>query len=137
MRNFNITVNGKQYSVGVEEIGGHAVPVSQSPLQQTAQPIQQTAQAQPAPQAVQQAPAPAVVPAKAGSGTKITSPMPGTILDAKVNVGDTVKRGQVLLILEAMKMENDIVSPIDGTVSSVVAKKGDNVNSGDLLATVE
>ncbi|MDR0920515.1 MAG: biotin/lipoyl-binding protein [Oscillospiraceae bacterium] len=131
MRNFNITVNGKQYNVGVEEVGGGVAPVS---APQTIQPTAPT----PAPvQSAPSAPAPAPVKSAPGSGTKVTSPMPGTILDVKVNVGDSVKKGQALLILEAMKMENDIVSPIDGTVTSVVAKKGDNVNSGDLLATVE
>ena len=62
--------------------------------------------------------------------------MPGTILDVKANVGDTVTRGQVIMVLEAMKMENDIVAPCDGKVTSILAKKGDNVNSGDTLATI-
>ena len=62
--------------------------------------------------------------------------MPGTILDVKANVGDTVTKGQVVMVLEAMKMENDIVAPCDGKVTSILAKKGDNVNSGDTLATI-
>lgn len=62
--------------------------------------------------------------------------MPGTILDIKVNVGDAVKLGQPIVILEAMKMENDIVAPCDGTVTSIVVKKGDSVDTNQLLATV-
>ena len=60
----------------------------------------------------------------------------GTVLDVKVNVGDTVSKGQVIMILEAMKMENDIVASCDGKITSVLAKKGDTVNSGDALATI-
>lgn len=62
--------------------------------------------------------------------------MPGTILDVKVAVGDSVSKGQVIMILEAMKMENDIVASCDGKITSVLANKGDNVNSGDALATI-
>ena len=64
------------------------------------------------------------------------APMPGTILDDKAVVGDTVKAGQPIVILEAMKMENDIVAPVDGKVTSILVKKGDSVNSGDVLATI-
>ena len=63
--------------------------------------------------------------------------MPGTILDIKVSVGDTVSKGQVLLVLEAMKMENDIVAPCDGKVTSILANKGDTVNASDALATIQ
>ncbi|MEG0571194.1 MAG: biotin/lipoyl-containing protein, partial [Oscillospiraceae bacterium] len=66
----------------------------------------------------------------------VMSPMPGTIVDVKVNVGDKVKAGQVLVVLEAMKMENDIVAPTDATVTSVSVKKGDTVNSNDALVTL-
>ena len=69
-------------------------------------------------------------------GEKITSPMPGTILDVKVAPGVAVKAGDVLVILEAMKMENEIVAPQDGTVAAVNVKKGDSVNSGDVLASL-
>lgn len=127
MRRFNINVNGKAYDVQVEEMGAGATAPVAAPV--AAAPV-----AAPAPAA---APVAASAPAAAaGAGTKVEAPMPGTIVDTKVNVGDTVKAGQVMVILEAMKMENDIVAPIDGTVTSVVVKKGDSVNSNDVIATI-
>ena len=122
MKRFNITINGKAYDVAVEEITDGSAPVQAAAPSATAAPA---------------APAPAAVPAPAaGEGTKVTAPMPGNILDVKVNTGDTVTKGQVLMVLEAMKMENDIVAPCDGKVTSVVAKKGDTVNASDTLATI-
>lgn len=121
MKRFNITVNGKAYDVAVEEITDGSAPA----------PVAAAPKAAPAP-AAPKAAAPVV-----GEGTKVTAPMPGTILDVKVNTGDTVSKGQVLMVLEAMKMENDIVSPCDGKVTSVVAKKGDTVNASDALATIQ
>ncbi len=121
MKRFNITVNGKAFDVAVEEITDPNAPV------QAAAPA--------APAAAPKAAAPA--PAAAGAGTKVSAPMPGTILDVKVNSGDTVTKGQVMMVLEAMKMENDIVAPCDGKVTSVVVKKGDTVNASDTLATVQ
>ena len=123
MKRFNITVNGKAYDVAVEEITDGSAPV------QSAAPA--PAAAKPA------APAPAAASAAVGEGTKVTAPMPGNILDVKVKTGDTVTKGQVLMVLEAMKMENDIVAPCDGTVTSVIAKKGDTVNASDALATIK
>lgn len=120
MKRFNITVNGKAYDVAVEEITDGSAPVMQ---------------AAPAPAPAAPAPAPAAAPA--GEGTKVTAPMPGTILDVKINKGDTVSKGQVIMVLEAMKMENDIVAPCDGKVTSVIAKKGDTVNASDALATIQ
>ena len=79
------------------------------------------------------APAPA---APAAGGTQVTSPMPGSILDVKVNVGDTVSNGQVLVLLEAMKMENEICAPCDGKVVSVAVKKGDTVDTGSLMVVI-
>ena len=132
MRKFNISVNGKSYEVEVEEIGGAATsaPVYSAPA---------SAPAPAAPAAAPAAPAPKpAAPAAGGSegSTKVTSPMPGTILSINVNVGDAVSEGQAIVILEAMKMENEIVAPQDGTITSVVAK-GASVNSGDLLAAME
>lgn len=121
MKRFNITVNGKAYDVAVEEITDGSAPVQ--------------AAAPSAPAAAAPAPSSAPAPA-AGEGTKVTAPMPGNILDVKVNTGDTVTKGQVLMVLEAMKMENDIVAPCDGKVTSVIAKKGDTVNASDTLATI-
>ena len=126
MKRFNITVNGKAYDVAVEELDANT-PVASAPA-----PVASAPAAAPATSAAP-APAPAAAP---GSGEKVCAPMPGTILDVKVNNGDTVSKGQVIMILEAMKMENDIVAACDGTITSVLAKKGDQVNSGDALATI-
>ena len=126
MKRFNITVNGKAYDVAVEEVTGGA-PVTAAP----AAPVQTAAPA-PATPAPAAAPAPVVT-----GGTAVNSPMPGTILDVKVNVGDTVAEGQVLMILEAMKMENDIVAPVAGKVAAINVKKGDSVNSNDALASIQ
>ncbi|MDE7278713.1 MAG: biotin/lipoyl-binding protein [Oscillospiraceae bacterium] len=117
MKRFNITVNGKAYDVAVEEVSGGVAPAV-------------------AP--VQAAPAPAAsAPAASADGTAVNAPMPGTILDVKASVGDTVAEGQVLMVLEAMKMENDIVAPKAGKVSAISVKKGDSVNSGDALAYIQ
>ncbi len=129
MRQFNITVNGIGYQVSVEEVAaGAAAPVV------AAAPV-----AAPAPVAAAPAPvAPAAAPAAASveEGIKISSPMPGTILDVKCKDGDAVKKGDVLLILEAMKMENEIVAPSDGTIKQVVVAKGASVNSGDVMVVI-
>ncbi len=85
-------------------------------------------------QAVAQAPKAA---APAGEGEKISAPMPGTILDVKVKVGDQVKKGQVLMILEAMKMENEIMAGADGVVTSVAVSKAASVQTGDMLCTIK
>lgn len=126
MRQFNITVNGVAYQVSVDEVAaGAAAPVA-APV-----PVA----AAPAPVA---APAPAAKPAAkaVAGGTKINSPMPGTILDLKCKVGDTVKKGTILLILEAMKMENEIIAPVDGTVKQIAVNKGASVSSGDLMVVI-
>lgn len=121
MKRFNITVNGKAYDVAVEELDASSAPA----------PAAAAPAAAPAPAPA----APAAAPA-AGAGEKVTAPMPGTILDVKVAVGDSVTKGQVIMILEAMKMENDIVASCDGKITSVLTSKGSSVNSGDALATI-
>jgi len=129
MKQLKITVNGKTYDVMVEETGSVAsTPVAAAPVAApTAAPV-----AAPAP-AHAATPTPAA-PVAAGSET-ITSPMPGTILGVKVNAGDAVKAGDVLLVLEAMKMENEIKAPHDATVAAVLVKQGDSVDSGaDLVS---
>ena len=126
MKNYTITVNGTPYNVTVEE--GAGAPVA-APAAAPA----------PAPAAAP-APAPAAAPAPATQGTagsvKVEAPMPGTILDVKVSVGDSVSSGSVLCILEAMKMENEIVAPQDGTVASVNVSKGDSVVAGQVIITL-
>ena len=115
MKNYTITVNGTPYNVTVEE--GAGAPVAAAPVA-----------------------APVAAPAPAAQGTagsvKVEAPMPGTILDVKVSVGDSVSSGSVLCILEAMKMENEIVAPQDGTVASVNVSKGDSVEAGQVIITL-
>ena len=112
MKKYRVNVNGTVYEVELEEMTGApaAAPVA--------------------------APAPSAAAAPAAGGEKVTSPMPGTILSVNVAAGDAVKRGQGLMILEAMKMENEIMCPCDGTVASVSVTKGAAVESGTLLCTI-
>lgn len=118
MKNLKITVNGVSYDVQVEEIGGSASAVS-APVQAAA----------PASTAKPAASAPA-------SGEPVNAPMPGTIVSVAVSAGQSVKAGDVLVVLEAMKMENEIKAPKDGTVASVNVNKGDAVESGTLLVSI-
>lgn len=115
MKKYRVTVNGVPYEVELEELTG-ATPAPA-----------------PAPAAT---PAPPPPPAPAG-GEQVSSPMPGTILAVNVAVGDTVKRGQVLMILEAMKMENEIMCPRDGRVTAIQTTKGAAVESGTPLCTIQ
>ena len=115
MKKYRVTVNGTAYEIELEELTGAA------PAAATAAPAS--------------APAPAAA-APAG-GEQVTSPMPGTILSINVAAGDTVKRGQVLMVLEAMKMENEIMCPCDGKVVSVNTSKGAAVESGTLLCVIQ
>ncbi len=127
MKNYRITVNGNTYDVQVEELGASQAPVAPAAPQASA-PAATPATPAPAPQAS--------APAATGEGEKVTAPMPGNILDIKVNVGDSVAANQVVVVLEAMKMENDIVTPVAGTVTAINVTKGQAVNSGDVLITV-
>ena len=116
MKKYRVTVNGTAYEIELEELTGAA----------------------PAPAAAAPAPAPAAAPAAApAGGEQVTSPMPGTILSINVAAGDAVKRGQVLMILEAIKMENEIMCPCDGKVASVNTSKGSSVESGTLLCVIQ
>ena len=115
MKKYRVTVNGTAYEIQLEELTGAAPAAAPAP-------------------AAAAAPAPAAAPA---GGEQVTSPMPGTILDVKVAQGAAVKKGDVLMILEAMKMENEIMCPCDGTVASVNASKGAAVESGTLLCVIQ
>ena len=123
MKNYTITVNGNVYNVTVEE-GTSAAPAAA------------TAPAAPA-APVKAAPAKKAAPAGKKGGVTIVAPMPGKILGVKANAGEQVKKGQVILILEAMKMENEIVAPQDGTLVSVDTSTGASVEAGAVLATME
>jgi len=130
MKEYLITVNGKTYEVQVEEVGEKPAvnPIPTPKSEPKVVPIPNPS-----------APKPEFKPVSASTAgkTPIKSPMPGTIIKINVNVGDTVKSGTVLCILEAMKMENEIMAPQDGVVASVNTSKGASVNSGDLLFTID
>ena len=117
MKKYRVNVNGTVYEVDVEDISG-AAPVAAPAAAPVAAPV-----ASP-------------VSAPAG-GEQVTSPMPGTILSINVAAGDTVKRGQVLMVLEAMKMENEIMCPCNGKIASVNTSKGASVESGTLLCVIQ
>ena len=126
MRKFNITVNGVAYEVEVEEVAAG----------ESAAPAAAPKAAAPAPKAAPAAKPAAHKAAPVANGTKVNAPMPGTILDVKVAQGQAVKKGDILCILEAMKMENEILAPQDGTVAQVNVTKGASVNSGDPLVVL-
>ncbi|MCL2696533.1 MAG: biotin/lipoyl-binding protein [Oscillospiraceae bacterium] len=117
MKRYSVTVNGSVYDVVVEE--EDALPVS----------------AEQKPAAAEAAAAANAAPARRGD-IKIESPMPGTIIDVKVKAGDEVQKNTVIALLEAMKMENDIVAATDGRIAGVNVKKGDSVNTGTIIATM-
>ena len=123
MKTYTITVNGNVYDVTVEEGTGAvaAAPVAAAPKA--------------APAAPKAAPK-AAAPAGAQGGVKVNAPMPGKILGVKVAAGQAVKKGDVLVVLEAMKMENEIVAPQDGTVASVNTSVGEQVEAGAVLVTL-
>lgn len=157
MQTYKYTINGKEYEVTIGETKGNevAVSVNGTPYtvtkegKQAAAPAPQPAPApaptpkaapapvaapapQPAPAAAPAAPAPAA----SGSGHAVKSPLPGVILDITCNVGDAVKKGQKLLVLEAMKMENDIKADRDGVVASINVAKGESIQEGHTLVTI-
>ncbi|MBQ6742099.1 MAG: biotin/lipoyl-binding protein [Bacteroidales bacterium] len=145
MKNYKLKINGNDYNVDINEVEGqeiklnvngteYVVTVDQEIKQQPkpmARPVAApAAQVAPAAGGVQKASAPAA------AGAKVTTPLPGTILDVYVNVGDAVKAGQTVVLLEAMKMENNIEADTDGTVKEVKVRKGDSVLEGDVLVVI-
>jgi len=133
MKNYKITINGNVYNATVEPASPHGAVVS-APAPMPAAPVV----AAPAPTSSPvPTPTPPATSSTAGSGTKVESPMPGTIIKYLVNTGDTVSLHQVVAILEAMKMENEIVAPVAGKITSIVITAGSPVNAGDVLLTIE
>ena len=132
MKRFNVTVNGVVYDVVVEEVGGAAPTTPVQPVT-PAQPVQQAQPVQPA-QPVQQA-QPAQ-PAGTAGALEVKAPLQGTIMKVMVKPGDAVKKGTPVCVIEALKMENDVVAPADGTIASVNVKSGDSVKTDEVLLTM-
>jgi biotin carboxyl carrier protein len=128
MRKFIVTIDGCQYEVGVEEVGATSSPAPQvAEVKQVSAPVEAPkTTAKPAPAKPAQTPV---------NGTKLTAPMPGMIKGYKVSEGATVKEGDVVLVLEAMKMDNDITAPCDGVISFKAAV-GSNVDTGEVMAVI-
>lgn len=131
LRKFKIKIDGNEYMVEMEEL----TPTPQQP----AAPQPAAPAPTPAPTAAPQPAQPAEAPKAtgAGAGSAVEAPMPGNIIDIKVKVGDTVTEGQVVLILEAMKMENEIVAPKAGVITGINCVKSDVVSTGDTLLTIQ
>ncbi len=131
-----VTLNGKKYEVEVEK--GEATAVYAGPADAPVAAPAAAAPAAPAPAAAEAPAAPAAAaPVAAGAGDPVKAPMPGTILDVRASVNQTVKEGDILFILEAMKMENEIVAPKAGTVTSITVNKGASVQTDQVIATIQ
>lgn len=118
MKNYKVNVNGTEYKVSIELIDESEIPT------QPAAPVKESA------------PVASATSAPAG-GEKVACPMPGSILSVNVSVGDTVKKGQVICILEAMKMENEIMAPVDGKITFLGVSQGAAVETGTPICTIE
>ena len=139
---YTATLNGKQYEVELERIDayepmsryGEAPAAAPAPVAAPAAPAPAPAPAAPAPAPAAPAPAPAAAPAT--GATTVEAPMPGKILNIKVSAGQAVKFGETVIVMEAMKMETEIVAPADGTVAQILVKAGDAVDTGAALVTL-
>ena len=143
MKNYKLKINGNEYNVEINEVEGQEIKLDVNGTSYVVTVDQEIKQQRKAPVAT--TPRPQVTPAAGGSvqkssapaaGSKVTTPLPGTILDVFVNVGDAVKEGQTVVLLEAMKMENNIEADVAGTVKEVKVRKGDSVLEGDVLVVI-
>lgn len=131
-----VTVNGERYEVEVERVDGKSASLSRKQMERGVKTrVEKEPAVSAAPVSAPAAAAPAV--SNAGGGSAVVSPMPGVILDIKVKEGDSVSEGQAVVILEAMKMENEIVSEFTGTVSAIRVKKGDTVDTDAVLVEIK
>lgn len=148
MKEYSFKINGNRYDVAINSLSGNIADVTvngvsyqvemenaSAPAQTSAAPVPASAVQAPSAPVQPASPAPAPVSAT-GQGKPVTSPLPGVIIDIKVKVGDTVKAGQTIAVLEAMKMENDIQAEWDGVVTAVNASKGDSVLEGAAIVTI-
>ena len=152
MNNYQYKVQGVDYDVEIEEVEGNIAKVNVNGIRfdvEMKQPINPASTLKkvhvqaPKPvsrpsvaPAAQASPAPQATPVPAGAGSPVKAPLPGTITEVKVNIGDTIKVGDVVLVLEAMKMQNNIESEYEGTVTSITTKQGETVMEGAVLMTI-
>ena len=145
MKNYKFKINGTEYSVDINEVEGQEIsldvngtPYKVSVDKEMKQQKQVVMQTRKAPQvaAATAGPVQKASSAAASKGSKVTTPLPGTILDVFVNVGDKVKAGQTVVLLEAMKMENNIEADVEGTITEVKVRKGDSVLEGDVMVVI-
>ena len=133
-----VTLNGKNYEVEVTETDAIVTGITEVPVMVAAAPAVAAPVAAPAeaPKSEEAPATPSAPAAPTASGTQVKAPMPGSVLAVKASVGQAVKAGDVLVVLEAMKMENDITAPCDGTVKEIVVTKGTTVNTDDVLVVI-
>ena len=144
MKEYRFKINGNEYNVAINSVEGNLAEVTVNGTSYQVEmenaptaPVQAAAPVQASTPAAAPVPAPAAPkPAASGAGKAVTSPLPGVIIGLKVNVGDVVKPGQVVAVLEAMKMENDIEAEFGGTVTAVNVAKGDSVLEGAAIVTL-
>ncbi len=142
MKTYKVTVDGQPYTVQVEEIKEDSARVLPGAAEKSSSPVSKV-QTAPGPVTVNKEAAvpdkkqPEAISKVGAGGSSIKAPMPGSVLEVKVNVGDDIKDGDVLIVLEAMKMENELTASQAGTVAEVLVKKGDTVNSGDPLIVLK
>lgn len=145
MKEYKFKINGAEYKVNINEVEGQEIKMDVNGTAYTVTVNKEMRSQKPRPSVIQTKAAPRVTAAVSGnvqrvsgpaSGSKVESPLPGTILDVFVNVGDSVKAGQKVVLLEAMKMENTIEADVDGTVTAVNVRKGDSVLEGQALIVI-